>query len=301
MGAIASAPEATGEVRRVTDVMEGIPTIEGAGVRLNRVFGQPQDRRFDPFLLLDHFRSSQPSDYVAGFPWHPHRGIETVTYMLDGRVEHTDSLGNQGSIQDGDLQWMSASSGILHQEMPQPKEGVLEGLQLWVNLPARLKMAVPAYRDLRNLHVPTVRTPEGARVRVVAGTYQGQAGLVRGIPVDPTYLDVRLPPESRWEVPTARGYTSFVYVLEGAGEFGGTPSRAVSRGQAALFGPGEVVPARSGAEGARFLFLSGRPLREPVAWYGPIVMNTQEQLREALSDLRHGRFIRHQEPSVEQS
>ncbi len=299
MGAGSSAPQATGKARIVTEVIEGIPTVEGAGVRLKRVFGQPQDRRFDPFLLLDHFRSGQPSDYVAGFPWHPHRGIETVTYMLDGRVEHTDSLGNQGNIQGGDLQWMSASSGILHQEMPQPKEGILEGLQLWVNLPARVKMGVPAYRDLRGLHVPTVQTPEGARVRVVAGTYQGQAGLVRGIPVDPTYLDVTLPAGVRWEVGTPRGYTSFVYVLGGGGVFGGNPSRQVRRGQAALFGPGEVAQALAGAEGTRFLFLSGRPLREPVAWYGPIVMNTQEQLLEALSDLRHGRFIRHQEPLVE--
>lgn len=288
------------EARTVTEVIEGIPTIEGAGVRLNRVFGHAQDHRFDPFLLLDHFRSSQPSDYVAGFPWHPHRGIETVTYMLDGRVEHTDSLGNQGNIQGGDLQWMSASSGILHQEMPQPKEGILEGLQLWVNLPAKLKMAVPAYRDLRALHVPHVRTAEGGRVRVVAGTFQGRAGLVQGIPVDPTYLDVQLPAEAPWEIGTPRGYTSFVYVLGGAGLFGGEPSRGIHRGQAALFGPGEVVQALAGGEGARFLFISGRPLREPVAWYGPIVMNTQEQLLEALRDLRHGRFIRHQEPLVEQ-
>jgi redox-sensitive bicupin YhaK (pirin superfamily) len=281
------------------EIVEGIPTIEGAGVRLNRVFGHAQDHRFDPFLLLDHFRSSRPADYVAGFPWHPHRGIETVTYMLDGRVEHTDSLGNQGSIDGGDLQWMSASSGILHQEMPQAKEGVLEGLQLWVNLPARLKMAVPAYRDLRSPHVPAVRTPEGAKVRVVAGTFQGQAGPVKGIPVDPTYLDVQLPPEAPWEVSTPIGYTGFVYVLAGAASFGRDLSREIHRGQGGLFGPGEVISARAGSGGSRFLFVSGRPLREPIAWYGPIVMNTQQQLLEALADLRHGRFIRHQQPLVE--
>ena len=299
MAAGAWVPPSEGEVRAVAEVVEGIPTIEGAGVRLHRVFGHAQDYRFDPFLLLDHFRSNRPSDYIVGFPWHPHRGIETVTYMLDGRVEHTDSLGNQGSIEGGDLQWMSASSGILHQEMPQPKEGTLEGLQLWVNLPAHLKMAVPAYRDLRSLHVPTVRTPDGGKVRVVAGTFQGQTGPVQGIPVDPTYLDVQLPPEGRWAVGTSSGYTAFVYVLGGEGAFGEDPSRTVHRGQAALFGPGEVVQALAGARGARFLFVSGRPLREPVAWYGPIVMNTQQQLLEALSDLRHGRFIRHREPLVE--
>ncbi len=285
--------------RPVTVTFAGIPMLEGAGVRLRRVFGQAQASLFDPFLLLDHFRSGDPADYVAGFPWHPHRGIETVTYMLDGRVEHADSLGNAGTIDSGDLQWMSASSGILHQEMPQRKEGVLEGLQLWVNLPAGRKMAVPAYRDLRAGRIPKVPVPNGGQVRVVAGEYAGQQGPIRNIAANPTFLDVSLPQGASWEAPLPAEDNAFVYALEGRPRVGPGAGTELEEGQVGLLGTGDRVTLRAAHASSRALVIAGRPLHEPIAWYGPIVMNTQQQLAEALRELRLGTFVRDREPLQE--
>jgi redox-sensitive bicupin YhaK (pirin superfamily) len=279
-------------------LFSGVPTVEGAGVHLNRLFGHSQVPQLDPFLLLDHFRSSNPADYEAGFPWHPHRGIETVTYMLDGRVEHGDSLGNEGAIDAGDVQWMTSGGGILHQEMPKRREGLLDGFQLWVNLPADRKMSAPAYRGLRSTQIPTATVEGGGRVRVVAGQYGGVEGPVQGVPVDPTYLDVNLPAGPEFVLPTPKGYTAFAAVIDGEGSFD-PASRRLHRDDVALFGDGEELRVTPGEEGVRFLFASGRPLHEPVAWYGPIVMNRQDELRTALVELQRGDFIKHKRVVVE--
>jgi quercetin 2,3-dioxygenase len=302
---------ATPSVRPVARKFEGAETLEGAGVRLRRMFSGNEVPLLDPFLLLDNFGSSNPADYLAGFPWHPHRGIETVTYMLNGQVAHEDSLGNGGKIDAGDVQWMSAGSGILHQEMPQRTEGRLAGFQLWVNLPRRLKMEVPAYRGLRANGIPTVRTPDGGFVKVVAGNFEGVEGPVREIPVDPTYLDVTIPKDSEFSIPVRPGHTVFAQAIEGNGVFDphggsalsgpepsvgpGTPVRQISAaraGETVLFGEGNRVQIRSGAEGLRFLLVAGKPLHEPVAWYGPIVMNTRDEILQAARDLQRGTFIR---------
>jgi len=301
-----AAPPST--VRNVSRKFEGAETLEGAGVRLRRMFSGNEVPLLDPFLLLDNFGSSNPADYLAGFPWHPHRGIETVTYMLNGEVEHQDSLGNGGTIGSGDVQWMSAGSGILHQEMPQRTEGRLSGFQLWVNLPRRLKMETPAYRGLRATGIPVVHSSDGAVVKIVAGRYEGVEGPVREIPVDPTYLDVALPPDSDFALPVRAGQTVFAQAIDGAGSFdprgtqadlgaadaGPAPSSLASAraGQTVLFGDGDRVQIRSGSAGVRFLLVAGTPLHEPVAWYGPIVMNTREEILEAARDLERGSFIR---------
>jgi quercetin 2,3-dioxygenase len=286
-------------IRPVAQRFEGTETLEGAGVRLRRMFSGNEVPLLDPFLLLDNFGSSNPADYLAGFPWHPHRGIETVTYMLNGQVEHQDSLGNGGKIDSGDVQWMSAGSGILHQEMPQRTEGRLAGFQLWVNLPRRLKMETPAYRGLRANGIPVVKTPEGGRVKVVAGTFAGVEGPVREIPVEPTYLDVTIPSATEFSLPVRPGHTVFAQAIEGEGRFdphGGTESaRTFSRaraGETVLFGEGDRVQIEAGEKGLRFLLVAGQPLHEPVAWYGPIVMNTQREIMEAARDLEQGTFIR---------
>ncbi len=300
-----AAPPPSPEARPVAHRFEGTETLEGAGVRLRRMFSGNEVPLLDPFLLLDNFGSSNPADYLAGFPWHPHRGIETVTYMLNGNVEHQDSLGNGGTIGSGDVQWMSAGSGILHQEMPQRTEGRLAGFQLWVNLPRRLKMEVPAYRGLTASGIPTVRTADGGAVKVVAGSFAGVEGPVREIPVDPTYLDVSLPASGEFALPVQNGHTVFAQVVEGEGAFDRTArlarpaakagGRALGEGrpgETLVFGPGSSVDIRAGSSGLRFLLVSGRPLREPVAWYGPIVMNTQQEILEAARELQHGTFIR---------
>ncbi len=300
-------------VRSVDRKFYGAETLEGAGVRLRRMFGNGEVPLLDPFLLLDNFGSSNPADYLAGFPWHPHRGIETVTYMLRGKTEHEDSLGNRGVIDSGDVQWMSAGSGILHQEMPQRTEGRLSGFQLWVNLPKRQKMEDPAYRGLRAGAIPVHRGADGTVTRVVAGAFEGVDGPVTGIPVDPTYLDVTLPAGGEFSLPTPRGYTVFGQVIEGTGQFdpvGHPPagpgeserlytpsidpgSRSDARaGETVLFTDGDRVRIRASGEGLRFLYVSGRPLREPVAWYGPIVMNTREEILQAARDLQQGTFVR---------
>jgi len=287
-------------VRSIVHRFPGVPTLEGAGVRLRRSFSNPEVPLFDPFLLLDRFGSSNPADYLAGFPWHPHRGIETVTYMLNGTVEHGDTLGNSGVIGAGDVQWMNSASGIIHQEMPQATEGTMAGFQLWVNLPAKEKMGVPAYRGLTGNEIPEVTTDSGNRVKVVAGTFGQVEGPVRGIPVDPTYLDVRVPPRGTFELPTHPGFTVFAHSIEGSGTFEGTDTRPVAAGETVLFGSGESVRARTADEEMRFLLVSGRPLHEPVAWYGPIVMNTRDQLLQAVRELSAGDFIKHRRPIVEE-
>jgi quercetin 2,3-dioxygenase len=286
--------------RSIEHRFPGVPTLEGAGVRLRRSFSNNEVPLFDPFLLLDRFGSTNSADYLAGFPSHPHRGIETVTYVLDGRVEHGDTLGNSGVIGAGDVQWMNSGSGIIHQEMPKLSDGGISGFQLWVNLPAAEKMSVPAYRGLRSDEIPEVATDAGDRVKVVAGGFQGVDGPVRGIPVDPTYLDVRLPPGGDFELPTHPGYTVFAHGIEGTGTFAGSDAQPLAAGETALFGAGGPVRVRASDAGHRFLLVSGRPLHEPVAWYGPIVMNTQSELRSAVQELQSGQFIKHRRPIVEE-
>jgi hypothetical protein len=278
------------EPRDVIEIRSGQPTVEGAGVRLSRVFGRA-DARLDPFLLLDAFGSDDPADYVAGFPWHPHRGIETVTYMLDGQVEHQDSIGNSGVIGPGDVQWMTAGGGILHQEMPLRSER-LRGFQLWVNLPAANKMTPPRYRGLTAGEIPTVDLGDGITAKLIAGQVRAVAGPVSDLSVDVTYLDVAMPGTRRLETPIAPGHNAFAYVYEGKGRFGAAAASEVAAGQLAVLGPGDGVTVETGPLDARFLLVSGRPLREPVAWGGPIVMNTQEELRKAFEELRAGTFIR---------
>ena len=287
------------EVRTVEERLTGLEAIEGAGVKLRRLFGHAQVPRLDPFLLLDHFGSSDPADYVAGFPWHPHRGIETVTYMLNGQVDHGDTLGNSGTIDSGDVQWMSSGSGILHQEMPRRMEGALDGFQLWVNMPARAKMSVPEYRGVRGTSFPVVRDESGASVKVVAGTFEDAVGPVDALPVDPTYLDVTLPAGETFRAPTVRGHTTFAYPIEGSGRFDPVEPKPLRSLTVAVYGDGDSVEVAAGPQGVRFLLVSGRPLHEPVAWYGPIVMNRQEELQEAIRELRHGDFIKSKRPNVD--
>jgi len=288
-----------------------MPTIEGAGVKLRRAFGFGNTSDFDPFLLLDDFRNENPSDYRAGFPWHPHRGIETITYVLAGTVEHGDSLGNRGALGAGDIQWMTAGSGILHQEMPQgDPNGRMHGFQLWANLPSSLKMSAPRYQDVAARDIPEVTDDDGTRVRVVCGEFWGERGPVDGIAADPRYLDVWVPAGKRKTLPVETTRHAFAYVFEGAGNFRdasaplgvlterGELDDTVVREEAGnrsliLFDRGDEVTVRAGEEGIRFLLVSGKPIQEPVAWYGPIVMNTQEELRQAYTELREGTFIRH--------
>jgi len=277
--------------RTVRQVFSGRPTLEGAGVRLKRIFGFNEVPVFDPFLMMDDFGASDPEDYVAGFPWHPHRGIETVTYMLHGTVEHGDSLGNKGTIGDGQLQWMTAGSGIIHQEMPQPQEDYLRGLQLWVNLPSKNKLMPPRYRDIRAADIPDHKDKNGVRVKVIAGRYKDAIGPVKDIVRGPEYLDVCLPAGKPFEHGIARGQTVFVYVLEGEGAFD-AGKKTIAAGRPALYGDGERISIEAGRDGVRFVCISGRPIGEPVAWGGPIVMNTQEELDMAFREYRNGTFIK---------
>jgi redox-sensitive bicupin YhaK (pirin superfamily) len=301
-------------MRRIERILRGMPAIEGAGVRLSRAFGYRHVATLDPFLLLDDFHSGNHEDYRRGFPWHPHRGIETITYVLHGRVAHGDSMGNEGVIGPGDVQWMTAGSGIIHQEMPGgDPAGLLQGFQLWANLPASHKMMDPRYRGIVSEDIPEVTRPGGQRIRVIAGIVDGTAGPVREIVTDPLYLDVTLPPESTFSHAETRGRTVFAYVIEGTGFFddrrepyafeveGGryfdiAGEAAIGPMSVALYGDGEEVRIAPAGEGVRFLLISGEPIREPVAWYGPIVMNTQEELRIAFEEYRRGTFIRYKGP-----
>jgi len=296
-------------IRPVRRVVRAQPTLEGAGVKLRRAFGFGDTSDFDPFLLLDDFRNDNPDDYLAGFPWHPHRGIETITYVLAGTVEHGDSLGNQGILADGDVQWMTAGSGILHQEMPKGNErGLMHGFQLWANLPAAFKMTTPRYQDVTADDIPDVVDDDGTRARVICGDFWGKTGPVDGIAADTRYLDVSVPPGVVRRLPVETPRHAFAYVFAGSGNFrdasdpqpvktdhvGSTaPSpETLDNRSLVLFDGGDEITVRAGDDGVRFLLVSGQPLEEPVAWHGPIVMNTQEELHLALSELQQGTFIR---------
>jgi hypothetical protein len=273
------------------------PVVEGAGVHLGRSIGTRRLDHLDPFLLLDHFESVKPADYQAGFPYHPHRGIETVTIVRKGEVRHRDSLGHSGSIGAGDIQWMTSGSGILHEEMPQVRSEGIAGLQLWLNLPAREKMSRPKYRDLPGDRLAEVETAEGARVRVIAGEGAGLTGPVEGLAVAPKFVDVTLPPGTAFREEVARGHTVFAYLDHGNVRFG--PERKLVQGPAlVVLGDGDLVEATAGPDGGRFLLAAARPLGEPIARYGPFVMNTRAEIEQTLQDLRSGRFIR-DEPGSE--
>ncbi|PWB51374.1 MAG: hypothetical protein C3F13_13075 [Anaerolineales bacterium] len=278
------------QIRSVSQIVTPIQVIEGAGVLLKRSIATRTLDYLDPFLLLDHFGSDNPADYLAGFPMHPHRGIETVTYMLAGEVDHRDSLGNQGSIRGGDIQWMTAGRGIMHEEMPKPFEGKMEGFQLWVNLPARLKMTAPRYQDSSASDIPVVELPDGGSLRLIAGHMGGQSGAVTDIYVDPTYLDVALPSGSVFAHSLPAGNNSFAYLYRGEARFGSPAVQAVAP-QLVIFGEGEGMQAQALEQGARFLLVSGQPLGEPIARYGPFVMNTRAEIEQTLLELRNGTFI----------
>ena len=308
-------------LRPVKSVVEATPTMEGAGVKLHRGFGFGDTGEFDPFLLFDDFRNDNPADFLAGFPWHPHRGIETITYVLAGTVDHGDSLGNRGSLGAGDVQWMTAGSGILHQEMPKgDPNGRMHGFQLWANLPKSLKMTNPRYQDVLGKDIPEVTDDDGTRARIIVGDFWGKRGPVEGIAADPRYLDISVPPNKTKRIPVEASRHAFAYVFAGSGTFrdsskplpvqtelvaDSTLDRSASRNDPSLtasmlgnrslvlFDSGDEITVTAGDEGIRFLLVSGRPLEEPVAWYGPIVMNTRAELQQAYSELQNGTFIKH--------
>ena len=298
-------------LRPVRQVVQPKPTLEGAGVKLQRAFGFGKTKDFDPFLLLDDFRNDNPADYLAGFPWHPHRGIETITYVLAGSVEHGDSLGNKGKMTAGDVQWMTAGSGILHQEMPKGDDrGRMHGFQLWANLPHSLKMTDPRYQDIPASEIPEVTDDDGTRVRIVCGEFWGKKGPVEGVAADPQYLDISVAPNTRKRLKVEIDRNAFAYVFAGSGTFrdasspqavltesavdpNATPEYDAKNHSLVLFDRGDEIVVQAGDEGIRFLLVSGKPIEEPVAWYGPIVMNTQEELNQAFSELRSGNFIKH--------
>ena len=298
-------------IRPVKRIVTSKPTIEGAGVHLRRAFGFGDTTEFDPFLLFDDFRNDRPDEYLAGFPWHPHRGIETITYVLAGNVEHGDSLGNRGNLGAGDVQWMTAGRGILHQEMPQgDTQGRMHGFQLWANLPSSLKMTAPRYQDIKAAEIPEIADDDGTIVRVVCGDFWGRRGPVEGVAADPRYLDVSVPAGKRKTLPVELERHAFAYVFEGSGSFRSASQpfgvltekndgendilvrEQTGNRSLVLFDSGDEVTVQAGDEGIRFLLVSGKPIEEPVAWYGPIVMNTQAELQQAFAELRSGSFIK---------
>ncbi|HEY8594414.1 MAG TPA: pirin family protein [Devosiaceae bacterium] len=299
-------------IRAVKSISSATPTLEGAGVKLHRAFGFHEPRESDPFLLFDDFRNERPEDYLKGFPWHPHRGIETITYVLSGTVEHGDSLGNRGKLGAGDVQWMTAGSGIMHQEMPKgDPSGRMHGFQLWANLPSSLKMTTPRYQDIEANEIPVIVDDDGTVVRVVVGNFWGKTGPVDGIAADPLYLDVSVPAGRRKVLPVDTYSNAFAYIFEGSGTFSdasqpkGVLLEEEVDGREVLvrdqtgdrtlvrFDTGDEVSVTAGEKGIRFLLASGKPLREPVAWHGPIVMNTREELITAVNELNAGTFIKH--------
>lgn len=298
-------------IRPVLETRRAMPTMEGAGVHLHRAFGFQDPTELDPFLLFDDFRNDNPRDYAAGFPWHPHRGIETITYVLSGTVDHADSLGNKGSLGAGDVQWMTAGRGILHQEMPKGNiAGQMHGFQLWANLPSGLKMTAPRYQDVKATDIPEITDDDGTRVRVIVGSFWGKTGPVDGIAADPQYLDVWVPAGRRKRLKIDTRRRAFAYVFQGAGRFADAAApegvllekevmgqevniRDLSGNRTLIrFGAGDEVVVQAGNEGIRFLLISGAPIEEPVAWHGPIVMNTRAELNQAFAELRNGTFIR---------
>jgi len=280
------------QVRGVERVLTAYATVEGAGVRLHRAFGYYEVPQFDPFLMLDDFRSKKPEDYLAGFPWHPHRGIETVTYILEGFVDHEDSLGNTGSIGAGDIQWMTAGSGIIHQEMPGPVNDHMGGFQLWVNLPRSSKMIDPRYQEIKGKAIPVLKPRRDISIRVISGRVNGTSGPVRDIVADPEFLDISLGPDTVFTHPVQPGYTAIAYVIGGEGTFDEKEGHRMGNQDLILFGDGSSFWVRSSGSGMRFIFLSAKPIGEPVAWRGPIVMNTREELRLAYKEYADGTFIR---------
>ncbi|WP_294229833.1 pirin family protein [uncultured Shimia sp.] len=298
-------------IRPVLETRNAVPAMEGAGVHINRVFGFQDPTELDPFLMMDHFRNDDPAQYEKGFPWHPHRGIETITYVIDGAVEHQDSLGNTGNLKSGDVQWMTAGRGILHQEMPTPDaHGVNHGFQLWANLPRDLKMTDPRYQDVEGKEIPEIIDDDGTKVRIVIGSFWGKTGPVDGISADPMFLDVTVPPGVKKTFPIDTRRRAFAYVFEGDAAFADASQpkgillekevageelniRDMSGDRTLIrFGNGDEVTVQAGEEGVRFLLVSGQPIQEPVAWHGPIVMNTQAELQQAFAELRNGTFIK---------
>jgi redox-sensitive bicupin YhaK (pirin superfamily) len=280
--------------RKVARIIEPRPVREGAGVRLVRSIATAELDHVDPFLLFDHFGSSNPDDYMKGFPMHPHRGIETVTYMIRGRVNHKDSMGNSGSITDGDVQWMTSGRGILHEEMPQEIEGEMKGFQLWVNLPARLKMTAPRYQNITSDQIPEVQQNDGVIIRVIAGEVEGVSGPVKEIVADPIYLDVSVPANTAYSKAVAGDHAAIAYIFEGKGAFGANESgqkSAVGQPHLVVFGDGDTASVRATNQGVRFLLIAGRPINEPIARYGPFVMNTQAEIEQTLEELKNGTFI----------
>jgi hypothetical protein len=277
--------------RPIARVVVPQATLEGAGVRLVRSIATPTLDYLDPFLLFDHFGSDNPADYLAGFPMHPHRGIETVTYMLAGQVTHRDSLGNAGTIHTGDMQWMTSGRGIMHEEMPQPVAGKMEGFQLWVNLPAKLKMTAPRYQEVLANNIPAFTRADGIKIRVIAGRVDGVSGAVTEIYADPTYLDVTMTAHASFAHPIPAGHTAFAYVFEGEARFG-NEGKSIPHPRLVVFGDGDSINVTTSAQPARFLVVSGKPLHEPIARYGPFVMNTREEILQALRDLQDGTFVK---------
>ena len=294
-------------IRPVKKIETARPTMEGAGVHLHRAFGFGNTKDFDPFLLFDDFRNERREDYLKGFPWHPHRGIETITYVLAGEVEHGDSMGNRGSITAGDVQWMTAGSGIIHQEMPRgDSQGRMHGFQLWANLPGSLKMTAPRYQEVKSADIPSITDDDGTNVRIVSGEFWGKRGPVDGIAAEPVYLDVSVAPGKRKTLPVETTRHAFAYVFAGSGKFGnasepqavrtdhmGSTAYEAGNRSLVLFDRGDELNIVAGDEGIRFLLVSGKPIEEPVAWYGPVVMNTQEELRQAFTELEQGTFLKH--------
>lgn len=298
-------------LRPVKNIIQTTPTLEGAGVKLQRAFGFGKTKDFDPFLLFDDFRNDRPEDYLKGFPWHPHRGIETITYVLAGSVEHGDSLGNKGKMTAGDVQWMTAGSGILHQEMPKgDSQGRMHGFQLWANLPSSLKMTDPRYQDIPSSAIPEVTEDDGTTARIICGEFWGKRGPVEGVAADPNYVDISVPPGHRKLIKIETTRNAFAYVFAGSGTFrDASAPRAVLTEQAAdptaepeydatnhslvLFDRGDEIMVQAGDHGIRFLLVSGKPIEEPVAWYGPIVMNTPGEIKQAMIELQEGNFIKH--------
>ncbi|MDD3102996.1 MAG: pirin family protein [Candidatus Cloacimonetes bacterium] len=277
-------------MRKIKLIKTAVPTQDGAGVHLQRVFGYHDTPLFDPFLMMDDFSNDKPENYLPGFPWHPHRGIETINYMLEGSAEHGDSMGNSGVIGKGDVQWMTAGSGIIHQEMPKPDvRGRMYGFQVWANLPAKAKMMAPRYQDIKAKQIPVILDPQGAELRIICGSYLGQKGPVEDIMIDPQYWDIRCEPSRPFSFPTALGHTCFLYLYAGSAQIDG---KSIQKHQAVLFDDGESVDLSSGDEGCMLLLLSGKPLHEPISWRGPIVMNTAQEIKQAFRELEDGTFIK---------
>ncbi|MGB7968141.1 MAG: pirin family protein [Methanobacterium sp.] len=286
------------KLRKVIEIIDPVYVMEGAGVKLKRSIATQKLDYLDPFLLFDHFGSDDPEDYIAGFPMHPHRGIETVTYLLDGVVKHEDSMGNLGILEKDDVQWMTSGSGIIHEEMPRPYNGKMEGFQLWVNLPSKLKMTTPRYQEIKSSRIPEIKSEDGTIIKIIAGEIRGIKGAVNEIFTDPTYLDVTIPAGSSFEQSIKPGHTTFAYVFEGEGTFEDLDPKyeenetTVHATKLIIFGDGDYIKAKSKKQPFRFLLISGKPLNEPIARYGPFVMNTREEIEQAIEDLQNHEFVK---------